>query len=156
MNRDIKFIVDKFVSNNLIFSRDEFVLEIKKKVYPSENINFIDTFLKLLDIEIIDDFIMDVNDLGKYHIFPNCNMPELISIFDDLYLVENKDYIHDTKTGAYAYKLTPTAFKLCLFNSNKYKYKSSLYFKYYLFVETCTRYFYIYEKLMMEKKCMKW
>lgn len=99
-----------------------------------ELINFVD----------INDYVIHHNNLQKYGLLNNIkDISSVKKILQQCEFIENVDYIVTEKANGHdkIYKLRPRAFKLCLMRSLK----TRKYAEYYLFLETCIKYYNDYQ-----------
>jgi phage anti-repressor protein len=111
---------------------NEYFNLIQSQFYPKLDISFMDYFLELCNRE--NEFIVDHIKLQEYGVLTNVETSKDIKRrLSSLFLIENEDYkviktevlnrLRNHTTIKNEYKLTPSAFKLCLMRAkNTIKY----------------------------------
>jgi len=111
---------------------NEYFNLIQSQFYSDLDISFMDYFLELCNHE--NEFVVEHTKLQEYGVLTNINTSKDIKkSLERLFLIENKDYkviktevlnrLRNHTTIKNEYKLTPSAFKLCLMRAkNTIKY----------------------------------
>ena len=149
-----KFATIEEYNNDLIKSlikKDliDYFKYIHHNYYQNINISFMDYFLEICKDD--DKFIINHQKLKEYKVINNIDTSRVIKTCLNQYnLIENIDYRVDnviqqdiTHGGSNKkeYKLTPTAFKLCLIRAKN----SKIYANYYLLLEKVFKYYNDYQ-----------
>ncbi len=157
-------IIDNYVKNYKKITLNEFIEESKNKLYPGNDIAFMEYFMELAD-EVNDyKFIVPHQKLFEFGIAVNTNTSNKIKErLDTLGLISGQHYSvadirRSVKQGGNSirkqYTLTPEAFKLCLLRAKKSNKENAvdpkIYAEYYMFIEKCILYYNRYEKQLSE------
>jgi len=146
-------------NNNLIKNLNrieliEYFKYVHHNFYKNINVTFMDYFLEICKND--DDFIIEHKKLQEYKVINNIDTSNKIerclkqyNLTENVdYLVSNVGQVRETTDGQNRgeiikkeYKLTPTAFKLCLIRAKN----SKIYANYYLLLEKVFKYYNDYQ-----------
>ncbi len=162
---NFKEIINNYVKKYQKITLNEFIEEIKNKLYPNKNMTFMEYFMELADEDNDGKFIVPHQKLIEYGIvnIEIDNSSKIKQKLETLDLISNKHYlmtnishqVNNTGTKHFKqYTLTPEAFKLCLLRAKKSNKEGAVdpkvYAEYYMFIEKCILYYNKYEKQLAE------
>ncbi len=162
---NFKEIINNYVKNYQKITLNEFIEEIKNKLYPNRDMSFMEYFMELADEDNDGKFIVQHQKLIEYGIvnIDTINSAKIKERLDTLCLISGQHYsvtdirhtVNTTRNKpVYLYTLTPEAFKLCLLRAKKSNKEGAvdpkIYAEYYMFIEKCILYYNKYEKQLAE------